>query len=446
MHASESWQFKGAIPPKLVASVGDGQCTLFAGAGLSTPTFPDWADLMDWMLEQAKKCGCPTEGVCAFSADDDPYDRAGKVVRLLGRPAVNDLLLEKFQPPATPAVTQKHRTIASMQFSGVVTTNFDRLLEAAYQNAEIHPFTATSRSPSALGTLLSLKRPWVLHAHGEPTDPASIVFTREDVESLTEKNEAFRDFMKALFLNRVVLFVGYSLRDPWPPYIRRRMAQVFEGQYPPCFLLASDIDRATQESWLHDLNLVVIPYHRGQAELEHPQVTAFFRELARLAGVQLPPQATPQKAPVASRHARSTSVYVWPPSQTVAPGRAFTVEVRTRPGAPIAGAQFSMRFDPRLVQASSVAEGALLRAGGAKTLFAAGTINNNRGTVTNVYGFILSPAAKVASPGTFATIELAAKDLLGASAIDLSDVVVGDPAGHAVPIAVTHGEVTIQYG
>jgi len=150
---------------------------------------------------------------------------------------------------------------------------------------------------------------------------------------------------------------------------------------------------------------------------------------------------------VGMKFARSeveTQVYISPPSQTVNAGQTFTVNVFIEPAEAIAGAQFNLSFDPALLTANSVAEGNLLKQNGALTVFGNGTINNSAGTITNVYGAIITAGATVSSPETLASISFTAKTSAGTSPVTLHNVVVGNATGGAVTINVTDGDVTIN--
>jgi hypothetical protein len=139
----------------------------------------------------------------------------------------------------------------------------------------------------------------------------------------------------------------------------------------------------------------------------------------------------------------ATAVIVQPASKVVGIGETFTVAVFVTPDTQIAGVQFSLSFSPSVVTANGVTEGNLLTQGGASTFFQAGTINNGAGTITNVAGAIITPGASVSGAGTFATVSLTAGAAAGTSALNLTNVLVGNKQGQALAITVTPGSVTV---
>jgi len=137
-----------------------------------------------------------------------------------------------------------------------------------------------------------------------------------------------------------------------------------------------------------------------------------------------------------------TTVTISPPTKTVNVGETFSLDVVITPAVPIAGAQFNLSFNPAVVEVTSVAEGNLLKQGGAGTYFQAGTVDNTNGKLTGVAGSITTPGAEVSGTGTFAAITFKAK-AQGTRDLTLSNVVVGNKAGQAVAVTVTGGSVTV---
>jgi PGF-CTERM protein len=140
--------------------------------------------------------------------------------------------------------------------------------------------------------------------------------------------------------------------------------------------------------------------------------------------------------------AQTTKVKVSPPVQNVSLGQPFSVNITVEPHTAIAGAQFNLQFDPSLLQVNSVTEGDLFKQSGFPTFFLDGTIDNTAGVIKGVGCSILGQA-NVSIPGTFAIIDLTARNLTGESMLELFNVKISDPGGNAVPIIVSNGSFTI---
>ena len=140
----------------------------------------------------------------------------------------------------------------------------------------------------------------------------------------------------------------------------------------------------------------------------------------------------------------ATTVSVSVLDEVIGSGEQFIVSIDVEPNTTIAGMQFDMSFDPSLVSADSVGEGGFLTQGGAGTWFNSGIIDNVSGTITGVYGAIVSPGEAVSTEGTFATITLTAKTGGANCLLTLSNVIAGDLKGNSVPVKVVNCELEIS--
>ena len=129
--------------------------------------------------------------------------------------------------------------------------------------------------------------------------------------------------------------------------------------------------------------------------------------------------------------------------QAVTPNQQFTVNITIDPTVSITGAQFNLLFDSSIATVNSVTEGDLFTQDGASTIFNDGTIDNNAGTVTNVYSSILG-ATSVSTSGTMATISLTAGSSTGRLDLNLSNVVISDANSNAASYAITDTSVLID--
>jgi hypothetical protein len=143
--------------------------------------------------------------------------------------------------------------------------------------------------------------------------------------------------------------------------------------------------------------------------------------------------------PSAASAAETTAVSVSAPTGPLEAGQQFTVSIDVEPGAPIAGMQFDLSFDPSLFAVSVVQEGDLLNQEGAASFFNPGSVDNQAGKVTGVFGAVTTPGMSVSVPGTFATIILTARQQSERCTLSLSEVIVGDIEGNAVPVSLEAG-------
>ena len=134
-----------------------------------------------------------------------------------------------------------------------------------------------------------------------------------------------------------------------------------------------------------------------------------------------------------------TTVSINPSDQTVSLQETFTINIYCEPGQPIKSFEFKLSFDSSLLQVNSVTEGDIFA--GYTTFFNPGIIDNNAGSVINIYGLILE-SGNISNPGTLVDISITAKSTIGTSTLNLFDVGVTNETEY-VSIAVDDGSVTV---
>jgi hypothetical protein len=139
--------------------------------------------------------------------------------------------------------------------------------------------------------------------------------------------------------------------------------------------------------------------------------------------------------PSAASAAENTTVSISAPGGPLEAGEEFSISIVVAPGTPIAGMQFDLSFDASLAAVSTVQEGDLLNQGGATSFFNSGAIDNQAGNVTGVFGAITTPGMAVSTTETFATITFTSRRQSGSCPLSLSNVIVGDVEGKAVPVS-----------
>lgn len=147
------------------------------------------------------------------------------------------------------------------------------------------------------------------------------------------------------------------------------------------------------------------------------------------------------QSPVAAASPNIVSILA--PDEVTGIGQEFTANVVVEPQMALSGVQFSLAFNPVLVNVDSINEGTLLSQNGGATYFNPGAVDNQAGTITGVAGVIISPGQSVSSSGTLASIEL--RTLAGGSCpLTLSTVIIGDTQGQSLPVSMVNDEVIIN--
>ncbi len=206
------------IPQVLLDAHREGRVVFFIGAGASMPApsnLPSFQALAEFL---GKESGVPYE--TSENGIPEPIDR------FLGR-------LTHLQPPyevhkrAHAILTASesrpndlHRAIVSLSAAygkpRIVTTNFDDHLSTAAKEAEIILPDQWIGPALPLGDRIS----GIVYLHGCVTrDPSELVITDKDLGYAYLTEAWATRFLRKLFQEYVVVFIGYSLTDPTMRYL-----------------------------------------------------------------------------------------------------------------------------------------------------------------------------------------------------------------------------------
>jgi hypothetical protein len=130
---------------------------------------------------------------------------------------------------------------------------------------------------------------------------------------------------------------------------------------------------------------------------------------------------------------------------TVSAGSSFDVDVNITGAADLFDYQFDLAFDPAVVQATTISEGAFLSSGGA-TVFIPGTIDNTGGNITFNAGTLLTAISGVSGSGILVTFDFAAV-ASGVSNFTIpnnDDLILQDSLGNILNTSTTGTSITVQ--
>jgi hypothetical protein len=273
------------VPGELIDSVRARKCILFVGSGLSTLAgFPSWPQLIDKLVAEAKRSpNARLEGLAEMEARRDYLMLAEFARTTLGPWGYTRLLKKEFGRPVPP--TQVHQWIAGTDYRGVITTNYDRLLETTItQVRNWAPNTFTTEGVTAMGDALFNPELFIYKLHGDITSPVSIVLSERDYDRMILRNPHVRSFLFGAVLSHTLLFVGYSLSDPDFNLLLRELTLMFENYVPRHFALLPNSGAFDREHLLARMNIQVIPYDPAN---DHAQVAQVLRTLHDLAPAPL---------------------------------------------------------------------------------------------------------------------------------------------------------------
>lgn len=195
------------LPSPLLDDIVQGQCIPIIGAGFSRnaelpPDFemPLWDGIGRHLAQQMRNYPYTTP-IDAISAFCHEFSRAKLIEQMRAI-----LHVDKAQPG--PA----HLAFADLPFDIVVTTNFDFLLERAYDIKRKPYYPIVEEDQLSVGNVSQGTR--ILKIHGDLNHPSRLIVTEDDYDTFLEKYPLICTYLANLLISRTPLFIGYSLEDP----------------------------------------------------------------------------------------------------------------------------------------------------------------------------------------------------------------------------------------
>lgn len=273
------------LPDPLIQAVRERKCVLFVGSGLSSLAgYPTWPQLIDRLVTEAKRVpSARTEGLESIEARAD-YLMLAEFARVtLGAYDYTEILKEELGRPVPS--TEAHRAIAGTDYRGIITTNYDRLLETTITRVRNWaPNTFSNEAVSLAGSALYSPELFLFKLHGDLASPASIVLSSRDYERLILFSPHVRVLLMSVFLNYKLLFVGYGHRDPDFNLILRELALIFENYVPKHYALIPNAGTFETDHLLRSMNIQLISYDPAD---NHRAVLAVLQELQDIAPAPL---------------------------------------------------------------------------------------------------------------------------------------------------------------
>ena len=211
---------------------------VFVGAGLSMASgYVDWKGLLREIIQDLK-LNPDKEHDLVTIAQYHCNQAGGNKARL------TQTILNHFAPSRT--LTANHRILASLPIHTYWTTNYDKLIEKALEEAK--------KTPDVKYTLkqLSVTRPdrnvSVYKMHGDIDHPAEAVICKDDYESYPLKMSAFVSALRGDLVEKTFLFLGFSFTDPNIDYILSRVRVQYEQHQRHHYCILKKVSKISGES------------------------------------------------------------------------------------------------------------------------------------------------------------------------------------------------------
>ena len=251
---------------KLVDYLVTGRAIAFVGAGYSAraltqdgkPAYPTWNGLLNLMHGRVERL--QPGAARGLNTVEDPLWRAEEYRRLLGDEYAT-LIRETFRP-RNAQLSAFHETLVLMPFRHFLTTNYDVLLEEAFQQALLGKYKAgtLAERESCYSQFIEGSITWsdranlayffrhiddpsydsrIVHVHGRYDQPESIVLTERDYAGRYIEGAKTYEMLWALGVTHPLMFIGFSATDFDVMAFFRAVRAILGPEGPEHFILYS---------------------------------------------------------------------------------------------------------------------------------------------------------------------------------------------------------------
>ncbi len=195
------------FPQPLLQDLLEGRWLPIVGAGFSLNAIvpggkkiPLWDELGRKLAEEIEDYPYtgPIDAISAYAHD---YSRAKLIERLR-----HILLVGKARPGMA------HKAFAELQFDIVCTTNFDFLIERAYEMVQRYCQPIIDEDQLSITSQDSSVR--LIKLHGDIHHPQRMILTEDDYDLFISRYPLMVTYLSSLMITRTPIFIGYSLEDP----------------------------------------------------------------------------------------------------------------------------------------------------------------------------------------------------------------------------------------
>lgn len=241
----------------LIKKLSQNNVVIFAGAGLSIQSgFPNWNSLVEKILDgiSAKE---PKSEKYKIALKDElftPLEILAKISNF--REDAIEILEKEIRRYDNNASGKIHQKLGELS-NHIITTNYDELLEKSLPDFEKIVYSNDFKIAH-----LSQYPKYIYKIHGDIHEPNKCILFPEEYEYLYSNPESPSTFeLKKIISDKSILFVGFSLSDPYINYILDFVSNLYSGFNPDHFIITT----SKNGNWPKKINPIILENH---AELD----------------------------------------------------------------------------------------------------------------------------------------------------------------------------------
>ncbi|QIO52952.1 hypothetical protein ELH97_03640 [Rhizobium leguminosarum] len=197
---------------QLIERLLSGEVVPFVGAGISQPGgFKTWKD---HLKDQGRTAGIPPDEIEQILGAGQYELLIDRIENGIGRDVFIQEIRDSFAKTGT--ITEVNYLLAEMFSDTIITTNYDRLLELAYDTGGMHERQVLT--PSNIADAPDVGRTTIVKLHGDIKNPAGCILGKADYdaaygETAIDLTLPVPRLLSYYFTNSSLLFLGCGLNQ-----------------------------------------------------------------------------------------------------------------------------------------------------------------------------------------------------------------------------------------
>lgn len=253
---------------------------LFIGSGLSRWSgLPSWPQLLSKFATFVEGCGGNAAIVRREITNNNLLQAASYAVDQVTQPQFAQFMRKAcLAEEASPH--EIHKYIVNLGPTCYISTNYDRLLEAALYKWGSNVFRVITNKQVAETADISQARAenYVFKPHGDINDVDSLVLSREQYRAIRNKRSHVIETLKTLLVSRPVVFVGFGLQDPDFFYVKDLLFKTYSGGDRGHYAFMPNVSREERGYWRNNYGMHLVSYNAEDGD--HSELLEILRHLS----------------------------------------------------------------------------------------------------------------------------------------------------------------------
>jgi hypothetical protein len=229
-------------PQELINAIVNGRCIAFVGAGFAAGAVPGWSALLKALAGELKYPHEPVANPTALQLEAFGQMLSDHAGGEHWEPAIQRVLSSTASEAGKQQLRRRRELLAQIPFRAVLTTNFDSSLEAATASLDAALYADVLReqkgrwwsAPQRTSSDAVLSP--VIKLHGDANGDATklpVVLGRADYRKRVYGDRNYANFLRSVFAQYTVLFLGVSFTDAYLNELRSEILHMVHGTEHP---------------------------------------------------------------------------------------------------------------------------------------------------------------------------------------------------------------------